>query len=511
MKKCILFFVGSFLFAIGFSVNAAIPVTVMDLKTIEPVDTFYTGELTAVEKGVLSFEEPGCLEYIAPVGTYVYSEIKDPKTGKVLREGTVVAKQMTERREFELKAAIMQKSTIESGYISSKRDYERNKKLVDKKIVSEKDYSNSLTDMLSAKAMLIKAVHEVGVREYFLNRNTLLAPFTGIVTKTLLQIGTRACDGRDAIEITKMSPLLVKIPLPLEVVDATKEGVEANVYPPGISESVETRCTSGVTSNMLYAYVKNKVISTTKLTAKQEKMKKVYKIHPVIPISDSAEVVGDILNSTKTDVPIAVPVNAVRTDKNGTYVLKINKKQGKDLSEFSVDRVYIKFGDVSRKYYNLGLFKGEKIQVLEDAGDLSVDDLVVLLGNKDIQDGETVVKENLRWKFMPGELVKVSIPALCEPGIYVPSGVIIHHADGDNYVYLVEDGKAKLTFVQIVGKSSEYLRIIGDGIKDGAQVVVINSDKNYDEIYGGVDIDIKNTLPPPEKITRPHREKLKDL
>jgi RND family efflux transporter MFP subunit len=510
MKRGVLIFVGSLLLTMGFCVNAAVPVTVMDLKTVKPVDTFYTGELEAIEQGILSFEEAGYLETIVPVGEYVFSEIKDDVTGQVLRKGTVIAQQKTDKQEYELKVALMSKKIAESDFLAAKRDYDRNSKLADRSIVSKKDFNDSKTALMNSKLGLDKATSEVMIKQYLLDRATIMAPFSGIVTKTFMQAGGRAGDGDDAIEVTKMSPLLIKIPFPRDIIDKFREGTQVQVYPAGSSEPVEAWCNTSINNDVLYAYINNEVTPTIKLTPAQEKMKKVYKIFPVISISDSGQVIGELgkfINYyPKDNVPLAVPLKAIRKDDKGTYVLKIVKSES-DLLQFSVKKEYIQIGEIKREF-NLGLSRKVEIQSLKDAKGLTTSDLIVLTGDEGIEDGETVVKENVRWKFMPGQLVKLAVPALNNPGIYVPANAVIHQADGDNYVYLVDGGKAKLTKVDIIGRSSGYNRIIGNDVKDGAQVVIMDRDKEFSELYDGVSVETKKTLPAPVRITKPRADEL---
>jgi multidrug efflux pump subunit AcrA (membrane-fusion protein) len=510
MKKVILVFVGSLLFSVCGVVTASVPVTALTLTKISPVSTYYTGELEAVEKGVLSFEEPGYLEYIAPVGEYAFSPIKNFKTGEILRAGTVLAKQKIDKREYELKIAIMEERIEEVDFLAARRDFQRNKKLIAKNVVSMKAFNDSKTHFLNAKLALDKAVNNVMIAQYLVDRATLIAPFSGVVTKVFLQAGARAGDGDSAVELTKMSPLLVKIPFPPEIVNKFKEGAEVNVYPVCGNKPQKAWCTTNISNDMLYAYVNNEIIPTMNLTPEQEKLKKVFRLYPVIHIAPDIHIVGElgeVVQSVHLTVPLAVPVDAVHTDKNGTYILKVNRKDRRDLFEFTVNKVYIKLGDV-KKTFNLGLGREVEVQSIKKTDKLNVDDLLVFSCEDGIQDGETVIKENLHWKFMPGQLIKLSIPALCKPGFYVPGNAIIHQADGDNYVYIVVNGKAKLREVEITGRSSGYNCITSSEIKAGDQVIVLDRAKMALELYDGAVVKIHEIYQQPIRLTKPRASEL---
>ena len=68
-----------------------------------------------------------------------------------------------------------------------------------------------------------------------------------------------------------------------------------------------------------------------------------------------------------------------------------------------------------------------------------------------------------------------------KPGFYVPESSVIHKAVNEDFVYIYEDEKAKLTKVDILGGNNNYLSIKGDDIKDGVRVLIIN-DQNKQTI-----------------------------
>ena len=460
--------IGAMLVAGGISLTAAVPVTSMKLKTLKPTDTFFTGELEAINKSVFSFEEPGTLQSIAQVGDYVFAPIKTDD-GKIVRPGTVLARQKLDKKEYELKAAIMAKKIAEATFDSAKRDFVRNQKLVQKNIVSMKEYQDSKTALMTAKMNLDKAGSDVMIKQYLLDRATIVSPFSGVVTKTFIAAGALAGDGDECIEVTRMSPLLVKIPFPEDIIDSFKEGTVVKVYPANCAKPVYAWSNASLDHKHLFAYVDNKVIPTDKLTADQQKLKKVYVLFPVVDTSDSHKVVGQYLDtkSKMLDIeqPISVPENTIYHDDKGSYVLKAEGFNSRDtnsnLFQFQVKKIYVKKGDIQRDFF-VGLGRDVVITSLADPGSLQIGDVLVLKGQDGIEDGDTVIKENIRWKFMPNQAVKIEIPTLSGEGLYVPASAVIHQASGSNFVYTIVDGKAKLVEVEITGRSSGYNRITGN-------------------------------------------------
>ena len=518
MKRSLFVILGSLVFAIGLQLYAVVPVTVMDLQKIKPVDTFYTGEIEAINAGIFSFEMPGKLKSIAKAGDYVFAPIVTEK-GKVIRKGTIIAQQHTDRLKYELAAAKVEKKIAEANFLNAQEDYARAKKLMITNVVSKKEFLDQQTTLLKTKLELDETTNNIMKAEYEIEVAQIVAPYSGIVSKTFMQAGTRAGDGDDAIEVTQMTPLLIKIPFPEDIVDSFKEATTVMVYPPGDFPPVYAWSNTSIKNDMVYAYVHNTIIPTTKLTAEQNKLKRVYMIFPVINLSESPKVVGElgkfksVFGRTLYENPFAVPVKSIRKDDKGTYVLKVSgesyslRDEFNNLLQFKVEKVYIKVGDIKRDF-DLGIGRNVEIQSLKDIGDLKLTDIIIVAGDPDIKDGEIVIKETVRWKFLPGQEVRISIPILCGEGIYVPPNAVIHRSMGDNYAYIVDNGKAKLVHINIVGRSSGYNAIVGDGIKPGAKIIILDRENEFDELYDGVSVEIKKTLPPPERIQYKRVDKL---
>jgi len=57
-----------------------------------------------------------------------------------------------------------------------------------------------------------------------------------------------------------------------------------------------------------------------------------------------------------------------------------------------------------------------------------------------------------------------------DPGIVVPLNALLENRKG-SFIYKVENGRAKIIFVQVLGKNSETASVKGD-IKNGEMVVL---------------------------------------
>ncbi|MCP4177437.1 MAG: hypothetical protein GY756_06705 [bacterium] len=506
MKRGALCAVGIFslsLFSLG--CFAAIPVTDITVKKLTPVDVYFVGKTKPLDKVTLGFDIPGKIERTKQVGDVVYSPIYNDQ-GKELRKGTVVASLYKQRQKFELNAAEMNVKIAKYDLKKTLDDYKRNELMIKKNAISRKIHEESKIAVMKAKMTLDAAENSLGQAKYNLAATDIIAPFTGIISNVLKGKNLGTGDDGEVIEIVRMNPMLIEIPFAHELIDKLGKQDVVKVYPPGIDKPVPTwveYSSFGIQS--LEVYVPNKVISEDHLTIAQKKMPKVYDVFPVMPIVNAKNktLLETELQQNNGKVPLAVPVESLHRDSNGTYVfLAVNQKcfsldKGID-KVFTVKKMYVKLGDI-RRHFNIGNRSGIQVTSIKD-GSLKDGDVIVLNGQNTIKDGSKVVRDELRWQFYPNEEVKVEIPAISKTGFYVPKDSIIHQAIGSNFVYIIENNKAKLTKVTITGLSPDNYSIEGDGIKEGVKIIVIKDKSEIDKLYNGADVKVTNTMSPLTRI-----------
>ena len=489
---------------------AAVPVSVMELKKLTPVDTYYTGKTLAIgtdavggadaKPGILTFDISSRIKSVKPVGSLVFSAIYD-EDGNVVREGTVVASAYKQRQENALSAATLAKKIAEEEYMTEKRDFKRSEKLFSKNIGSRKDFLNQKSSFLKAKLNLDEKTNALELAEWDLKACDLIAPFSGIVTQIWRGENRWAGDGDEVVTIQRMDPMMVKIPFPAEIIELLNKDAKVMVYPQGsdtpVSSWVQTRTTD---FNNIYAYVSNKIVPAKSLTQEELKMPKVYKIAPVMPAYHNSPIQSILANEAPSndDVPMAVPAEAIKKAADGTSFVFAVKRIG-DSRIINIEQVKVVPGNIVRDF-DMGTQAAFKLRSLKDAGDLKDGDVVVAIGTEDLKSGKAVYTE-LGWEFLPGQLLKLSIPQLSQPGLYVSKDAIIRQAAGENYVYIVDGGKAKLAKINIVGTCFGNYAIEGEGIEAGTKVVVLDNKAELAKLYDGVELKVEKTLPAPERIT----------
>jgi hypothetical protein len=257
----------------------------------------------------------------------------------------------------------------------------------------------------------------------------------------------------------------------------------------------------------IYAYVTNKIVPINPLTAEEKKLPKIYKVVPVMKIYSDNPIRSILANEkpSSANVPSAVPEEAIRKDANGdSFVFVVKSVDESNIVD--VKQVKVVPGNIVRDY-SLGTQSAFKLCSLKDPVNLKDDDVIVAVGTDDLKAGKAVYTE-LSWLFLPGQLLKLSIPSLSKPGLYVSRKAIIRQAAGENYVYIDNNGTAKLVRVKITGTCFGNYAIEGEGIEAGTKVVVLNNKAEIGNLYDGVELKVVKTLPPPDRITHKRAEEI---
>ncbi len=488
------FLAACFLLAsIGFSDT---PVTVTIVKKLTPVDAYFTGKVESVESDTLGFGvDRGVVAETKKGGDIIVASVYN-RDGSIAKKGTVVSRLVNDRQHAAYQLALL-------DYQNAKDTYNRNLKI--QKSISKKDFENARVKYLKTKAEVLSAKADLDGTE-------IIAPYDGVITaigKGNVTVSGKPIDR--VVSVTRMNPMLVKIPFTSEIVDVVGKSNLVRVYPDSKSEAVPAWVETG-DQNTIYAYVRNEMCSTNaSLTPEQQKMPKAYMLFPVMHFYDGNFLAHNIeKDSALKDLSdfdknlLSVPARAVHKDDKGEYVWRaigqvaMDKNKGID-PDFTVEKSYVKTGKLKREF-NYGANVALTAIDLEDAGSLNVGDILILYGDKSIQDGNKVVYGKIEWLFLPGETVKVEIPALTKPAFYVPSTCIVHESEGFNFVYAVENGKAKMIKVKLTGLVDETYSVEGIGIKEGTKLIVFKNKKQVVDMYDSCPVEVKETIPPCEKI-----------
>lgn len=98
--------------------------------------------------------------------------------------------------------------TARANYENAKKDFARNKVLISKKAISQKEYDTSLANFNSARANLTSARAELANAKIDLAYTEIKAPFDGMIGDALINIGSYVnASSSELVRITNLNPI----------------------------------------------------------------------------------------------------------------------------------------------------------------------------------------------------------------------------------------------------------------------------------------------------------------
>jgi len=469
--------------------DSVVPVTIMELKKVSPKrETHLMGYVQPWKSEKIGFEVSGKVLSTLEVGNSVEGRIHD-NNNKTIRKGSIIAQLNPARYQIAISSEVARVTGAQASLIEAQMDYERHTKLISSGSVSQAQFDKSKAAYLTAQSNLQQSEASLADAHYNFNHCTLRAPFSGVIEELFVAPGAWVQSGQAVVKLTMMKPIKVTVPVSANLAREIKSGDAVYIYPPGSTEPV-----GGLIDNNSIAADPETRTFNIDIFVQNLKL-------PVKPISaeKNQTVLKDenmmlTLNLTPEDTnsPVCVPLSSLLKDEKGYYVWRAKGQhifeKGKALpDQFEIERINVIPGN---KYRN---FIIDNFRELTNSGGLKALDVVLINPPENLKNNETVIVEQTRWLFSPGDLARVRIAALEEvEGNYVPMSAIIPDTSGKYFVYLVENGKAKKIEVNIIGDYGDFRHISGKGISAGAKLITLGA--NY--VYDGVKVSIV------EKITK---------
>ncbi|HJO94927.1 MAG TPA: hypothetical protein QF753_16125, partial [Victivallales bacterium] len=118
-----------------------------------PRTLMINGTIDPIQKETLKFQNLGKIKSILDVSTHIKGQIYNSK-GKIVEYGTLIAQQYTamDKANYELAKLALNRAKIQLK--KSKLDLLRNKKLLDKHVISQKLYEDAEVEYLEDKSNL---------------------------------------------------------------------------------------------------------------------------------------------------------------------------------------------------------------------------------------------------------------------------------------------------------------------------------------------------------------------
>lgn len=231
------------------------------------------------------------------------------REGDLVKAGQIVARIDSTEFLARVKQAQQQAESAKAQVDIAKRSFDNNRSLVDQGFISKTALDTSIASLASAEANYRAAQAGAEVATKSLEDTVLRAPLGGVISQRLAQPGERvAIDGRV-----------------VEIVDLSRLELEASL---SASESVSVRVGQGATLQIegTAKPVKARVVRINPSTVTGSRAVLVYLAVDAAPGLRQGLFAQGTLDTEKVQA-LAVPLNAVRTDKPQPYVQLVSNQK----------------------------------------------------------------------------------------------------------------------------------------------------------------------------------------
>ncbi len=217
---------------------------------VEMLDTYdvqarYAGRINASRSSNLGFERPGLLSSVAV------------DEGAVVKEGDVLASLDTRSLKAQLAQAKAQASEASARLSLSNVTVERQKKLLERKNVSQQRYDEARFERQAVSAQLAAARASIQALEVAVELASIRAPYDGHVVARMVDEGTVVNAGQPIFRLLESAKLEAHIGIPPASLESLDEGaiyqmdVRGQLYPAVLSQVVsevdpETRTVNAI-------------------------------------------------------------------------------------------------------------------------------------------------------------------------------------------------------------------------------------------------------------------------
>ncbi|MCO6148106.1 efflux RND transporter periplasmic adaptor subunit [Flavobacterium sp. NRK1] len=296
------------------------------------------------------------------------------KEGQAIKKGDLLVRINPDLYESGLSRTAASLSTAKAGLSQSeaqlkeaKANYERNKRLFDKGVISKSEWDKIISAYEVAVASRQSAYYNVASANATvteakdnLNRTTIYAPVDGTISKLDAElgervVGTQQMTGTEILRVANLNNMEVEVDVNENDIVKIEIGDEANIevdaYLKKQFKGVVTSISNSASSDLTADQVTNFKVKVRILKESYEDMTK-GKPANYSPFRPGMTATVDIITENKTNV-LAVPISAVVVKADTTAakkdVLKELEEKEKELKEGSTTKkyecVFIKSGD----------------------------------------------------------------------------------------------------------------------------------------------------------------------
>jgi len=461
------------------------PVTVLKLEERDfTSSTRLTGSVSLYREEQVGLEVEGRLLWVLEVGKEVEGPVLD-ENGKLIRPGEPIAKLDDTRYQLrvnELKARLNASKhrlyDVRAELKLARQTLDRQKRVFEEGAGSrqavenaQSNYSKSVANNDQRNSVIREIEETLHRAEKDLADCKLLAPFSGRITKVHVSQGAVVKDGQPIITLSLMDPIQVEVAVSADQDRRIQTGNRAILYPkdPINPDGKPTQVNAIVYEKGAVAELDTRTFRIN-LIARNERRQ----IHQIVPETKGLPVVIDylpVVRRRKGEVGnLFVHGNSIFHEDGKTYVFRLpgvsfhpgakRSAVGKHVPE----KIEVTLGD---EYFTVIKWNFRSLQA---NANLREGDFLVIEPRKEHLDGLAIGRA--QWLMRPGDLVPVRFQLdAIKKGLYVPMHAITI-IDDKQVVFLLEEDQARMREVTIHETYQELRRIEGQGIVNGAQVII---------------------------------------
>ncbi|MBL1143216.1 MAG: efflux RND transporter periplasmic adaptor subunit [Proteobacteria bacterium] len=334
-----------------FAADKFTPVSVVSVKKgIINEEVPLTGSVTSIRTSQISPKEEG----------YIESLLVDE--GDVVKKGDPVLNLDSQLADVEIARVRAQLEEAKARQKELERQRDESKELVKKKHIASTNYEAKAAEVEINSAVIKRLETELKRQQIIAGRHILYAPFDGVITEKMVEVGQWVETNTALFELTELSPLRIKVPVPQFYFSRINVGTAVKIKYDAISK-VE-----------FSAQVTTKVPVSSQNTRTFPVMIKIDNNDQLIAPGMSARVIFQ-LTEQQAAQSIILPRDAIVQKPDGSKeVWLIDKQQG--IAKASP--VPVKTG---KAYLN-------NIEIIP--GKIQSGDRIVIKGNELLQAGQTV-------------------------------------------------------------------------------------------------------------------------
>jgi membrane fusion protein, multidrug efflux system len=309
-----------------------------------------TGSVTSIRTSQISPKEEG----------YIESLLVDE--GDFVKKGDPIMSFDRQLADIEVARVRAQLDEARARVKENKRQQEEAKELVAKKHIAATSYEAATAEVEINTAVVQRLEAELRRQQTIANRHTLYAPFDGVITDKMVEVGQWINTDTPMFELTELNPLRIEVPVPQFYFSRINIGTPVKIKYDAIPDQI------------FNAQVSIKVPTSSQNTRTFPVMIEVENNQQLIAPGMSARVSFELSNVATTE-SILLPRDAIVQKSDGTKTVWIvDSKQG----ETKANPVVVQTGKSHLDYIQIKI------------GNIDAGDQIIVKGNELLQPDQSV-------------------------------------------------------------------------------------------------------------------------